>query len=57
MTRGEINLIPPKLEARRKLYLNLGTHKETTQEYLHKNIYRKTEVCSNYVVRKCMENV
>ena len=38
MTRGEIDLAPSKLDARRKLSLNLGTHKETTQEYLYKQI-------------------
>ena len=38
MTRGEIDLIPSKLKARRKLSLNLGTHKETMQEYLYNQI-------------------
>jgi len=38
VTRGETELIPSNLKVRRKLSLNLDTHNETTQEYLHKQI-------------------
>jgi len=38
MARGEIDLIPTEFKARRKLSLNLGTHRKITPEYLYKQI-------------------
>jgi len=56
VTRGETELIPSNLEARRKLSLDLDTHNETTQEYLYKT-ERDRQKCTNCVLQICMENV
>jgi len=57
MTRGEINLIPSKLEERRKLSLNLGTQGNYSRVSSQKQIEIDRSVydtCSANMHGKCL---